>query len=229
MLRLSDNPALPGPVDNDDADPHATEAPGAPVGLVEILRALAGDESRERISVGDLLCAMGDRAFGALMLVFALPNIVPTPPGTSAITGAPLVLLSAQLFAGKTPWLPRFISDRSLAREDFARVVEKIVPILLWVQKLLKPRMEGLLSPASERVIGLICLLLAVILALPIPLGNILPAVAICCFAFAILERDGLFTLLGGLLSVVSVAIVSGVIYGISKAVVYFILAPFWA
>lgn len=228
MLRLSDNPALPGPVDDVDADPALTAPPVAPVGLVDILQALAGDESRERISVGDLLSAMGDRAFGALMLVFALPNIVPTPPGTSAITGAPLVLLAAQLFAGKMPWLPRVICDRSLAREDFARVVGKIVPILLRVQKLLKPRMESLLSPGFERVFGLVCLVLAVILALPIPLGNILPAVAICCFSFAILERDGLFALIGGILSVVSVAIVSGVIYGISKAVLYFLIAPFW-
>ncbi|MBB3946227.1 hypothetical protein GGQ73_002173 [Rhizobium skierniewicense] len=224
MLRLSDNPALCGSVD--DADPALTEPATPKVGLVDILHALAGDESRTRISVGDLLSAMGDRAFGALMLVFALPNIVPTPPGTSAITGTPLVFLAAQLFAGKNPWLPRVISERSLAREDFARVVQKIVPVLLRVQKLLKPRLEGLLSPVFERVIGLICLVLAVILALPIPLGNILPAIAIGCFSFALLERDGLFALIGGVLAVTSVAVVSGVIYGIVKAALYFVVGP---
>ncbi|WP_284775590.1 exopolysaccharide biosynthesis protein [Agrobacterium sp. lyk4-40-TYG-31] len=224
MLRLSDNPALSGPVE--ETDLTLTEPVTPKVGLVDILQALAGDKSRARISVGDLLSAMGDRAFGALMLVFALPNIVPTPPGTSAITGTPLVFLAAQLFAGKSPWLPHVIADRSLAREDFARVVQKIVPVLLWVQKLLRPRMEGLLSPVFERFIGLICLLLAVILALPIPLGNILPAIAICCCSFALLERDGLFALLGGVLSVISVAIVSGVIYGIAKAVLYFVIGP---
>ena len=224
MLRLSDNPALSGSVD--DADLALTEPATPKVGLVDILQGLASDESRERIAVGDLLSVMGDRAFGALMLVFALPNIVPTPPGTSAITGTPLVFLAAQLFAGKSPWLPRMISDRSLAREDFARVVQKIVPVLLWVQKLLKPRMEVLLSPMCERLIGLVCLLLAVILALPIPLGNILPAIAICCFSFALLERDGLFALIGGVLSVISVAVVSGVIYGIAKATLYFVVGP---
>ena len=224
MLRLSDNPALSGSVD--DADLALTEPATPKVGLVDILQGLASDESRERIAVGDLLSVMGDRAFGALMLVFALPNIVPTPPGTSAITGTPLVFLAAQLFAGKSPWLPRMISDRSLAREDFARVVQKIVPVLLWVQKLLKPRMEVLLSPMCERLIGLVCLLLAVILALPIPLGNILPAIAICCLSVALLERDGLFALIGGVLSVISVAVVSGVIYGIAKATLYFVVGP---
>lgn len=226
MLRLSDDPAISGP--GEGAEPVMTEPDAPEIGLVEILQALASDESRERIAVGDLLSAMGDRAFGALMLVFALPNIVPTPPGTSAITGTPLVFLAAQLCAGKRPWLPRVISQRSLAREDFSRVVQKIVPVLLRVQKLLRPRMQGLLSPVAERVIGLVCLLLAIILALPIPLGNILPAIAIGCFSFALLERDGLFALIGGVLSVISVAVVSGVIYGIAKAVLYFVVGPFF-
>ena len=46
--------------------------------LSEILSGLAADERRSRISVADIFQAMGDRAFGALILIFALPNIVPT-------------------------------------------------------------------------------------------------------------------------------------------------------
>lgn len=219
MLRLPDDPSASCPDDQVGAT-----SDDAPQGLVDILQALSSDERRARISVGDLLTAMGDRAFGALMLVFALPNIVPTPPGTSAITGTPLVFLSAQLFLGKAPWLPRLIADRSFAREDFSKVVAKIVPVLLWVQRFLRPRLEGFLSPVFERLIGVVCLVLAVILALPIPLGNILPALAICCFSFALLERDGLFALLGAVLSLVSLVVVSGVIYGIVKAILYFVI-----
>lgn len=223
MLRLSDNPALSGPVE--ETDLTLTEPDAPKVGLVDILQALAGDESRERISVGDLLSAMGDRAFGALMLVFALPNIVPTPPGTSAITGTPWSFsppncsrakpMAAARHCGSLTGAGRFCPCRAKDRSGSAMGA-----------KAAAPRMEGLLSPVFERVIGLICLLLAVILALPIPLGNILPAIAICCFSFALLERDGLFALLGGVLSVISVAIVSGVIYGIAKAALYFVIGP---
>lgn len=194
------------------------------LGLIDILESLAADESRQRISVGDLLEAMGERAFGALMLIFALPNIVPTPPGTSAITGMPLVFLAGQMLFGKQPWLPRFIAVRSMARADFASVVRKIKPVFIRVQKLLRPRLEFLFQPALERLIGFICLVLAVILALPIPLGNILPAIAICCFSFALLERDGFVSALGGIVSVVSLAVVSGVIYGIVKACIFFLM-----
>ena len=64
--------------------------------LSAILRQLAGDKSRERISIGDFFEVMGDRATGALILILALPNLVPTPPGTSAVLGAPLLFLAAQ-------------------------------------------------------------------------------------------------------------------------------------
>lgn len=87
--------------------------------LSQILFRIAEDETRARVSIGDIFEALGDRAFGALILIFALPNIVPTPPGTSAITGAPLVFLAAQLMLGWQPWLPGWITKRSLARADF--------------------------------------------------------------------------------------------------------------
>ena len=150
--------------------------------LSGILTSIAGDESRERVSVGDIFEAMGDRAFGALMLIFALPNTMPTPPGTSALTGAPLVFLSAQLMLGQTPWLPRIIADRSMARSDFASIVSRISPWLARGERMLRPRLDIFIYPPAEYLIGLLCLILSVILALPIPLGNILPAIAICLF-----------------------------------------------
>lgn len=203
-----------------------TQPEQAKIGIAEILQNLAADESRERISVADILATMGDRAFGALMLIFALPNIVPTPPGTSAVTGTPLVFLAAQLMLGQKPWLPSIIAKRSIARSDFGTIVSKVTPILNRAQRFLKPRFSVMLHPFAERIWGFICLVLAIILALPIPLGNILPAIAICLFSFALLERDGVFASLGAVLSAVSLVVVSGVLYAIFKAVLYFLTMP---
>ncbi|MFC0479677.1 exopolysaccharide biosynthesis protein [Gellertiella hungarica] len=191
--------------------------------LSETLEALATDESRERISVRDIFEAMGDRAFGALMLVFALPNIIPTPPGTSAVLGAPLVFLTAQLALGLKPWLPGLIADRSMSRLDFAALTERIAPWLAKAERLLKPRLTGLVGHPAEYVVGAICLILAVILTLPIPLGNMLPALSICLFSLAILERDGLFTILGTLMAAVSVVVVGGVVYALVKTLIFLV------
>ncbi len=193
--------------------------------LSDILTSLAGDESRDRVSVADIFQAMGDRAFGALILIFALPNVIPTPPGTSALTGAPLVFLSAQLMLGQSPWLPRIIADRSMTRSDFSSIVTRISPWLARGERMLRPRLGFLIYPPAEYVIGLLCLILAIILTLPIPLGNILPAVAICLFSCGILERDGVFVLFGTAMFTVAVSVVAGVLYALLKGFILLINA----
>ena len=154
--------------------------------LSELLARIAADNTRERVSVADLLELAGDRAFGALMFVVALPNVVPTPPGFSAVLGLPLILLSAQFLWGRrTPWLPRAIVTRSIARTDFSSVISRMTSPMRRFERILKPRLGLLVSPAAERLLGIV---LAIILFLPIPLGNMLPASAICIVSLALVE-----------------------------------------
>jgi hypothetical protein len=199
------------------------DGPAAKATLLSMLLALAQDDSRARISIGDLLAALGDRALAALLFVFAVPNVLPVPPGTSTILGAPLVFLAAQLAFGLRPWLPGVIADRTIAREDFAGLVRRISPWLARAERLLRPRAVLLVLPPMEYLVGLVCLLLAVVLVLPIPLGNMLPALAISMLALGILERDGFWILAGLAVAAVSAAVVSGVVFAAFKAVVYFV------
>jgi len=190
--------------------------------LSTILRTLAEDTERQRISVSDLLDALEDRALAALLFVFAFPNVLPVPPGTSAVLGAPLVFLAAQLTFGLRPWLPAVIARRSMPRADFAALVQRIGPWLARAERLLRPRAVALVVPPMEYVVGGVCLLLGVILALPIPLGNVLPALAISVMALGVLERDGLWVSCGLLIAAVAAAVVWGVIFALVKAALFF-------
>lgn len=120
--------------------------------LSELLRQVADNASGERIAVGDLLQALGDRAIGALLFVFAFPNILPMPPGMSAILGAPLLFLAAQLTFGMRPWLPAIISKRSMARPDFHGMVGRVIPWLQRAETLLRPRCRVLALPRWNTV-----------------------------------------------------------------------------
>lgn len=179
--------------------------------LSAILTAIAKGQDRERISIADLLHALEHRAIGALMFIFAVPNAFPVPPGVSAILGAPLIFLSFQLMIGQRPWLPRIITDRSLSRVDFEKVVDLAAPWLARAERLMRPRLEFLGKPPAEYLIGAICLLLSVILFLPIPLGNMLPAFTICVLALGVLERDGIWIGIGIVCAITAVVIVWGV------------------
>jgi hypothetical protein len=189
--------------------------------LSQVLADLAYRSSGDRIYVRDLLSALGDRAIGALMFVFAVPNVVPVPPGVSAILGTPLIFLSVQLMLGMRPWLPEIIGRRSLQRDDFEALIRRILPGLAKAERLLRPRLGALSVPPLENLVGLVCLVLALVLVLPIPLGNALPALAISILALGILEKDGAWILTGLAAAAGAVAVVWGVVFAMVKGTLF--------
>jgi len=193
--------------------------------LSQVVADFARDPERTVITIADLLGAIGDRAFGALLLLFAAPNAIPVSlPGVSTVLGTPIVFLALQLMLGRNaPWLPAFLSRRAMPRAAFAHAIDVVLPWLQRAERLLKPRLCWLASGPVERLIGLVCLVLATVLALPIPFGNMPPALAICVLALALLEKDGLATLLGLAVAAVALFIAWGVLLGIVKAVSLFL------
>lgn len=195
--------------------------------LSEVLTTIAGDAARDYIAVGDLLKLLGGRGRAALILLFALPNVLPTPPGTSGILGLPLLYLSFQMMLGRVPWLPRFIGERSMSRYSFGQLVERISPVLSRAERMLKPRWSAFVGYGAERVLGAVCLVLAAVLVLPIPLGNMLPAFAICLIALGVLERDGVWILTGVVTGIASLILVAGVVYALMKSAAFVLMNAF--
>jgi hypothetical protein len=158
----------------------------------------AGDGPR--IVMADLVATLGDQGFGLLLLVLALPNVIPGPyiPAFSlpfALGGA---LLSIQLMLGEPmPRLPGWIARRSLGRDRFRRFALRAQPRLLSIERWLRPRPNWLTTRAGRRLIGLTCFVLNLVLALPVPFGNLPAALAICIIALGLLQEDGLALIFG--------------------------------
>jgi len=179
----------------------------------QVLREFKDTHTGERVTLGELRDALGDRAFGVLLFIFSLPNLVPNIPGMSTIFAIPLLFLSWQFSYGRPyPWFPRWLSQRSFLREDFIGALARGLPSLERVERLLKPRMAWLFSWPTERGLGLSCLALAFIILLPIPLGNFLPSLAIALIGLSIVERDGIAALIGIATGIVATIVVSGVV-----------------
>ena len=173
----------------------------------DIIEALA-ERPGSKVTVADVLDAFGDRAFGALLAVFAAPLALPMPPGVSAILGAPLIFIAFQQMIGRpTLWLPKALMKRSMRRAEFQTMTVRLRPHLKRLERHLRPRLQFLYGPIADRFIGAVCVPLAVIVFLPIPFGNMLPSFAIAAFGFGLLERDGLAGLVGGVAAAISVII----------------------
>jgi len=180
----------------------------------QVLREFKETHTGDRVALGELRDALGDRAFGVLLFIFSLPNLVPNIPGLSTLFAIPLLFLSWQFTYGRpTPWFPTWLSERSFLRSDFIGTLERGLPHLERVERLLRPRLPWLFSWTGERILGFACLFLSFIILLPIFLGNFLPSVAIALIGLAIVERDGQAALIGLATGVVSVMIVSAVLF----------------
>lgn len=181
-----------------------------------ILEALVARTGGERISFGDLVDAFETKAYGPLIVVFAAPNILPVAlPGISAVLGAPLILLTAQLVAGqRRPWLPGFLRRRSLARSTFESLVARIVPRLRRIESVVAPRWLAVTGPLGKRLIGLLGVVLSTIIFLPVPFGNVVPGIALVLMSVGLLARDGLMVIAGWIVGMAGLAIASGFLYG---------------
>lgn len=189
--------------------------------LSEILRDLC-DLSHESEDLGALIGRFGRRAFGALLFLLAAPNLLPLPPGSSTFLGAPLMLFAPQLALGvASPWMPSGLRQRRLDMRGLRGAFLKLIPWVEAVERVSTARLTFLFGPVGDRLIGVCCTVLAFVLMLPLPLGNLLPAAAISLFALALLQRDGVLALAGYGVTVVSLgvlALAGGVIHRLFMA-----------
>jgi hypothetical protein len=189
----------------------------------EVLHGLTIGRPDERISFGDMLDALGERGFGLLLMLFAIPNLLPFPgvPGVSFVTGMAILFISVQLILARDePAFPGWVSGKSFTRAQLSKFIVKTTPLLRWLEKPIRPRLSPLVVGASERMIGVVGVIHALTLALPIPMGNLPQAVALILLALALIELDGVMAILGYIASILAVIWLTLVVLGLGKIVI---------
>ena len=205
------------PLDQPDAsesDPMLRETAS------QVLHRLSLDKPEDKVTFGAMLDALGERGFGLLLIVMAVPNLLPFPgvPGVSFMTGMAILYIAIQLMLARDePALPTWISGKSFTRGQLARFIVKTGPFLRWLEKPIRPRWTPVVAGFGERLIGFVALLHAITLALPIPMGNLPQAVALILFALALIELDGLMAIFGYLASIAAFAWLKAVVLGLGK------------
>ena len=178
-----------------------------------ILRSLAA-RPESHVPFGDVVAVAGSRVHGIAILLFVLPETVPLPlPSASGILGIPLLLISAHLaIFGEAAKLPQRILAIRIPRSIFATIAKYVGPVLDWLERVSRPRWNFFVR--EERLTGVLCLYLSLILFLPLPLMNAPPAIALAAVALGIIHRDGILIAAGWLGAV----IISAVLFFVAAA-----------
>ncbi|MFI0846792.1 exopolysaccharide biosynthesis protein [Mesorhizobium sp. IMUNJ 23232] len=187
--------------------------------LSQLFARLAAD-AKDRVTIASILDALGDRSFAALLVLFAAFNLLPLPPPSSAILGLPLLVVAAQLtYGSKRAWLPKFMGEKSISAEQFRSIMDRVIPRLVKLEEFVRPRYWPFWRRRGDRIVGIMSLVLAIIVTLPIPLGNWLPAFSVALLGLALSERDGILFAIGSGVAIASIGVVT-VVFGAATAAV---------
>ncbi len=162
------------------------------------------------ISIGHLIDGLGDRAFGLILLILAIPTAIPGPPGLPVVFGAPMLVFTAQLWLGyHHPWLPDFIRRRHFSRDALLPLVRRVRPVLARLERICRPRVLGLTEGTGERLVGAFFFVCALVLMnpVPIPFSHLPLGIALAILSLGYIERDGIVVIAGLLASVAGIAI----------------------
>ena len=180
----------------------------------ELLRELGAHDgepppppARDELTVGALVDKAAESGFG--FLIGALTLIAIPFVGLSTPFGLAIALLGGQLMLGmRRPWLPERARRRALSMAMLDRVLGLLARRARWLARLSRRRWEPVIQP---RVIGLGVVLLALGLALPLPIpgSNLVFLVPLFLYAIGVLERDGLWIVLGHVATLIDLALLA--------------------
>lgn len=157
----------------------------------------AADTDHCRITVEEIISAVGSRSFAPLLLMvgvlIASPlSGIPLFPTISAII---VVLVSAQMLAGRDHfWLPPWLLRRTVPRERMRSATRWLRPTARFIDSLLRPRLALLVVGPATAIIASLCLVIAAgmpVLEL-IPFSSSLAGTTLAMFGLALVSRDGL-------------------------------------
>ncbi|MBU2885507.1 exopolysaccharide biosynthesis protein [Gilvimarinus agarilyticus] len=183
-------------------------------GLTQTIDLILGASSQNSFSVGDVLESASHRGFGPMLLVPALVTFLPTGgiPGVPIVAAIVIILIAGQILLGRnTPWLPKRLRKIEVERSSVDKVLRPAKRYTTPVDRVLKPRLGFLLGAVGIKVTALLCigLALALIPLGPIPFAAAIPSGIMVLLALGIVAKDGLLIVIGGVLSVLAVALMA--------------------
>lgn len=179
-----------------------------------ILQSLLRDAPSD-VTLEWIVANLRERSFGIVMLLIALVGLV---PGLSPLVGILLAIPAVQMILGRSePLLPRRLAARRISQLRLRRILARVIPVIGWMERFIRPRWATPFE-MTKRAVGFVILLLGATLLVPVPLSNIIPALAIMLLAFAFLEEDGILLCIALAAAAVSLVVTAAAVWGTIEA-----------
>jgi len=169
--------------------------------LQTLLQSLCSETDGDTVTVADLLNAVGRRSYGPVLLLLGFIAISPLTiiPGANVLVALITLIFAVQMAFGRPyPWIPRKALEFSFPRKHLIAGVAMADKYVAQIDRFLKPRLTFLTQAPFAQLVALACVGAALV-TLPlsfVPLGPVIPSLAVLLFGLAITARDGVVIIL---------------------------------
>jgi hypothetical protein len=173
----------------------------------------ATTRSGNRIPLRAILQKVGQRSFGALVLMGGLVTLAPAIgdiPGVPTVVGLYVLLTATQVLLGRHHfWLPQWLLERSISPGKLSKAIGWIRRPARFLDRLLHPRLTLFVEGSGFYAMAFMCIVIAILM----PFMELIPFSAngagavLTAAGLSLLAHDGLLALLAYIFMAITVAI----------------------
>jgi hypothetical protein len=143
-------------------------------------------------TVRDLFKTFGSQSFGLIFIAMALPLTIPLPPLIGFIPAGLICTWALQRALGITQlWLPRTIAQKKVSQNIIDSIENKALPLCEKLEKrFFKSKQLNRLKESEIRLASIAVVFLSMLIMLPTPFLNSIPAVIIIIMGLTILSNN---------------------------------------
>lgn len=176
-----------------------------PTRLSDDLRAILDRADGKALSLRQIVEVLRGRGFDVLVIILVLPFCQPIPlPGLSTPFGLALMFFGLRIALRQRPWLPDWLMRREITYDTLQKIVTMTIAVAKRLEKVIHPRLRFVKRWWSFNALNGLAIVSSsflLMLPLPIPFSNTIPAWSILLLALGMMEEDGAVIVLGYLMA----------------------------
>jgi hypothetical protein len=189
------------------------------VNISQLIKQLGDETPTHGIEIREMIERIGHQGLLIVIMVLTFPFLLPVSiPGTSTPFGTLIILICLSMFSTKPLRLPNRLQSIRIRQRHMVMIAGRAATILSKIEKWSKPRIYSLTATKKHfnvHLIGIILNAICLMVPLPLPLANAIPAYGIVFMTLGLLRRDGGLIVLGYIM-LLSILIYFTIVYILS-------------
>lgn len=182
------------------------------------LKRIVAELGERPVKFAELIKTTSGRGYELLLVLLGLPFLTPIPlPGLSTPFGIVIAFAGLRLAFGKKLWWPKKLLEKELPKGFFIKFLKVTAGICKAIEYVARPRLKFFHNLGFfQRIAGAIIFVSGslLLLPLPFPFSNTLPAITIVLLAAGAMEQDGFFFIAGCVAFLLTVAYFAALLIG---------------